>query len=87
MGMRDQSWCAGCGQGIMYSEDINAECGECATITAQSEILWFCNVKIIELREELNKIDINDSTYDYLEGAIEAYEIIIKKFEKGYQNA
>lgn len=98
MGMRDQSWCAGCGQGIMYTDNVNAECGECATITAQSEILWFCNVKLNELKPQLEKLNDdlinngwfgNDETamQDYLEGAIDAYEIIINKFEKGYANA
>jgi Holliday junction resolvase-like predicted endonuclease len=84
MGMRDESWCAACGKGIHYTPDINAECGECATITAQSEILWFIEVRIKELQESLEGLDINDSMNDYIEGAIDAYEIIKHKFERGY---
>lgn len=84
MGMRDESWCAGCGKGIHYTPDQNAECGECATITAQSEILWFIEVRVKELKESLEGLDINDSMNDYIEGAIDAYEIIKAKFERGY---
>ena len=39
----------------------------------------FLKERIAELQEAMADLDINDSMVDYLEGAIDAYEIVLAK--------
>ena len=83
MGMRDESWCNGCGTSVPYSDEDATYCGDCAEEYAKSDILTFAKGRILELtklREEYQ--DNNDySMDDYCAGAIDAYDIIRIKLE------
>lgn len=39
----------------------------------------FLKERIADLKESMEGLDINDSMNDYLEGAIDAYEIVLAK--------
>ena len=84
MGMRDESWCNGCGTSVPYSEDEEAYCGDCAEDYAKADILAFVKGRISELTEARKQYEI-ESDYeldDYTAGAIDAYDIIRMKLEK-----
>jgi hypothetical protein len=42
----------------------------------------FLKERIAELQESMEGLDINDSLNDYLEGAIDAYEIVLSKMSE-----
>lgn len=101
MGLRDQSWCADCGQGIMYTENENAVCGTCATETGMEyveRLIAFIENKHNEHEQALTDIfakvdnqngqfDNDDaSMQDYHEGAVEALGIVLFKAKEMYQN-
>lgn len=88
MGMRDQSWCASCGCGIMYTENEDAMCGDCATEIgtefAETIIRYITNLKN-ELEHRLELADGADSLYPYLEGAVETADTILEKAQDLYR--
>lgn len=81
MGMRDESWCNGCGASVPYSEDDEAYCGDCAEHYAKSDILSFVEGRIAELTEKREQYEIegDHELDDYLAGAIDAYDIVRMK--------
>ena len=84
MGMRDESWCNGCGTSVPYSDKDEAYCGECAEDYANGDILTFVKSRITELMELRNGYEAEGDfeLEDYTAGAIDAYDIIRMKLEK-----
>lgn len=78
MGMRDESWCAGCGGHIEYTEDESAMCGDCG----KNEVLEYIKSHLSDLLEERENVsEFNESSeWDYISGAIESCEHILAKF-------
>lgn len=90
MGMRDESWCSGCGCSIPFVEDENSQCGTCE----RDDAIWFIEgvLRYIEnqkneLEERLTLADGADSIVPYLEGAIEYTDLILLEIKDRYQNA
>lgn len=81
MGMRDESWCAGCGTSIPYTEDKSAECGECA-LSYYNALITYIKQHKEEFEEELsvNSPTFDNPTYHYLEGKIETLDHLLTKF-------
>lgn len=101
MGMRDESWCQFCGQGMHYTEQEDAICGECATEVGTDfaeNLISFIENKYNEHEQALSEIfarvdnregiyDNEDTTMqDYHEGAVEALSIVLHKAKEMYQN-
>jgi len=90
MGMRDESWCAGCGCSITYTDNEDAQCGTCerddAIYFIEGIIRYIENTKN-ELEERLTLADGADSIYPYLEGAVEYVDLILSEVKDRYQNA
>ena len=90
MGMRDESWCAGCGGHIQFTEDEDAMCGACEKDIAidfiEGVIRYVENTKN-ELEERLQFADGADPVYNYLEGAVEYTDLILLEIKDRYQNA
>jgi hypothetical protein len=76
MGMRDQSWCASCGAGMLYTEDENVTCYRCdqeeynKIETKSSKFLEYMKIHLISLKQDLemnpesiNVIDIPGQIY------------------------
>jgi hypothetical protein len=81
MGMRDESWCNGCGTSVTYTEAEQAYCGDCGADNVSQDLLAFVKGRIAELtekREEYQEVD-DAELDDYLAGAIDAYDIIRMK--------
>ena len=59
MGMRDQSWCASCGAGMLYTEDENVTCYRCdqeeynKIETKSSKFLEYMKLHLISLEQDL----------------------------------
>ena len=59
MGMRDQSWCASCGAGMLYTEDENVTCYRCdqeeynKIETKSSKFLEYMKIHLISLEQDL----------------------------------
>lgn len=81
MGMRDESWCNGCGTSVAYSDEDETYCGDCAEEYTKSELLSFVVGRIAELTElrEGYEEEGDHSLSDYSAGAIDAYDIIRMK--------
>jgi len=81
MGMRDESWCNGCGTSLPYSHGDETYCGDCAEDNVTQDLLAFVEGRIKELtllRDEYQ----GEGDYemdDYAAGAIDAYDIIRMK--------
>ena len=58
MGLRDQSWCSSCGQGIMYTEDENATCGECAQDSPNKliNLIEYMKIHLISLEQDSEEL-------------------------------
>lgn len=62
MGMRDESWCNGCGTSVPYTEDDQAYCGECANDYAQQtpqkliKLIEYIKIHLISLEQDLAKL-------------------------------
>jgi hypothetical protein len=88
--MRDESWCAGCGCSITYTEDEYAQCGTCekddAMFFIEGVIRYVENLKN-ELEERLTIADGADSITPYLEGAVEYTDLILLEIKDRYANA
>ena len=90
MGMRDESWCAGCGCSITYTEDEYAQCGTCEkddAINFIESIIRYVENQKNELEHRLTLADGADSIYPYLEGAVETADLILLEIKDRYQNA
>jgi hypothetical protein len=90
MGMRDESWCAGCGCSIPYTEDETTQCGPCEredAIRLVEGMLYYIENLKNELEERLTNADGADSIYPYLEGAVEYTDLILLEMKDRYQNA
>jgi hypothetical protein len=89
MGIKDESWCASCGEGMNYTEDENANCGTCekdyAITLVEGMIRYVENLKN-ELEEKFSVAGGRD-TNDYLEGAVETATEIHAELVDRYQNA
>lgn len=91
MGIKDNSWCGGCGESIPFTADQNAECGKCEKETAvnfiESYIAYMTN-HLAELEEELSQYaDMDTNMVPYLEGAVETTGHLLAKLVDRYQNA
>ena len=62
MGMRDESWCNGCGTSVPYSENEETFCGTCAEDYAQQtpqklvELIEYMKLHLISLEQDSEKI-------------------------------
>jgi len=81
MGMRDESWCNGCGTSVPYDDADETYCGDCSADNVAQDLLAFVEGRIKELtllRDEYQ----GEGDYemdDYTAGAIDAYDIIRMK--------
>jgi hypothetical protein len=81
MGMRDESWCNGCGCSVPYSDEDEVFCGDCTEHYVTQDLLSFVKGRIDELMQKREEYQA-DGDYeldDYLAGAIDAYDIIRHK--------
>ena len=80
MGMRDESWCNGCGTGIVYTPDDEAYCGNCAYEYGRVEdnrlnkVIEYMKLHLISLEqdqeslvEKMDAIDPNSKEFNYLD--------------------
>ena len=74
MGMRDQSWCASCGAGMLYTEDENATCYRCdqeeynKLETRSSKFMEYMKIHLISLEQDAEMLqDKMDSFTDDLD--------------------
>jgi len=84
MGMRDESWCNGCGTSVPYDDADETYCGDCAEDNVTQDLLSFVTGRIealTEMREEAQKAE-DWEIDDYTAGAIDAYDIIRMKLTK-----
>ena len=88
MGMRDQSWCASCGAGMLYTEDENVTCYRCdqeeynKIETKSSKFLEYMKIHRISLIQDMEAIEDHEVTNEgypkeYLQGAIAATEHLL----------
>jgi hypothetical protein len=79
MGMRDQSWCASCGAGMLYTEDENVTCYKCdqeeynKIETKSSKFLEYMKIHLISLNQDLEG-DYNVQSKINIQGQIMATE-------------
>ena len=81
MGMRDESWCNGCGTSVPYSDEDESYCGDCSADNVTQDLKSFIKGRIDDLTQKREEYQ-NDNDYemdDYLAGAIDAYDIIRMK--------
>ena len=82
MGMRDQSWCASCGAGMLYTEDENVTCYRCdqeeynKIETKSSKFLEYMKIHLISLEQDKDETvsTVGDESIDwhFIEGQIVA---------------
>jgi len=79
MGMYDQSWCASCGAGMLYTEDENVTCYRCdqeeynKLETRSSKFIEYMKIHLISLNQDLDKHRPEDTLLvEYIEGQIVA---------------
>lgn len=76
--MRDQSWCASCGAGMLYTEDENATCYKCdqeeynKLETRYSKFMEYAKLHFISLMQDLESLEermekIDPNCKDYAE--------------------
>ena len=79
MGMRDQSWCASCGAGMLYTEDEDVTCYRCdkeeynKLETRSSKFIEYMKLHLISLNQDLEK-DYNVQSKINIQGQIMATE-------------
>ena len=72
MGMRDQSWCASCGAGMLYTEDENATCYRCdqeeynKLETRSSKFMEYMKIHLISLEQDKESIEFTNDEFDNL---------------------
>ena len=77
MGMRDQSWCASCGAGMLYTEDENVTCYRCdqeeynKLETRSSKFIEYMKLHLISLIQDMESHG-NNETKIHLDGQIVA---------------
>jgi len=82
MGMRDQSWCASCGAGMLYTEDENVTCYRCdqeeynKIETKSSKFLEYMKIHLISLNQDLEG-DYNVQSKINIQGKIKATEHLL----------
>jgi len=82
MGMRDQSWCASCGAGMLYTEDENVTCYRCdqeeynKIETKSSKFLEYMKIHLISLNQDLEG-DYNVQSKINIQGQIMATEHLL----------
>ena len=82
MGMRDQSWCASCGAGMLYTEDENATCYRCdqeeynKLETRSSKFMEYMKLHLISLNQDMDK-DLNVESKINIQGQIMATEHLL----------
>ncbi|NDB58648.1 hypothetical protein EB001_09395 [bacterium] len=63
MGMYDQSWCASCGAGMLYTEDENVTCYRCdqeeynKLETRVSKLMEYIKVYVISLEQDSDRLE------------------------------
>jgi hypothetical protein len=73
MGMRDESWCNGCGTGIVYTPDEEAYCGNCAYEYGRAEdnrldrIIEYMKIHLISLQQDADEIQKEMDSYEEME--------------------
>ena len=73
MGMYDESWCAGCGVGIHYTDDENAMCHNCneegyvELETRSSKFMEYMKIHLISLEQDSEKLQKQMSLIDDME--------------------
>ena len=74
MGMRDQSWCASCGAGMLYTEDEDVTCYKCdqeeynKLETRSSKFIEYMKIHLISLEQDAEMLqDKMDSFTDDLD--------------------
>jgi hypothetical protein len=82
MGMRDESWCNGCGCSVPYSDAEEHYCGECAEEYGNMRFENFIDL-IKQFREvkleEIEEVEEFTEIHDVLTGAIETCEYFLMK--------
>ena len=79
MGMRDKSWCASCGAGMLYTEDENVTCYRCdqeeynKLETRSSKFIEYMKLHLISLNQDL-EADYNVQSKINIQGQIMATE-------------
>ena len=78
MGMRDESWCNGCGCSVPYSDEDEIYCGDCSADNVAQDLLSFVKGRIKDLEELRERYQAEDdwSMDDYCAGAMDAYDIV-----------
>ena len=76
MGMRDQSWCASCGAGMLYTEDENVTCYRCdqeeynKIETKSSKFIEYMKIHLISLNQDLDSLDKSNNEILFIQGQI-----------------
>ena len=70
MGMYDESWCAGCGRSITYTEDESAQCGDCVDVDFHefkqgqakkiSSLIEYMKIHLISLQQDYDRFPDGD---------------------------
>jgi hypothetical protein len=89
MGMRDQSWCASCGAGMLYTEDENVTCYRCdqeeynKIETKSSKFLEYMKIHRISLIQDNADLiqDTSAPDWNFLQGQIIATEHLLSVAE------
>ena len=82
MGMRDQSWCASCGAGMLYTEDEDVTCYRCdqeeynKLETRSSKFMEYMKIHLISLNQDL-EADYNVQSKINIQGQIMATEHLL----------
>ena len=82
MGMRDQSWCASCGAGMLYTEDEDVTCYRCdeeeynKLETRSSKFIEYMKLHLISLNQDFEG-DYNIQSKINIQGQIIATEHLL----------
>jgi len=82
MGIRDESWCNGCGASVPYSDAEENYCGDCGKTNGLSDILSYIKSLVDELNHEVyeKNMEFDSDDIDYIEGQVEILKHILAKF-------
>ena len=82
MGMRDESWCNGCGTSVPYSDADETYCGDCAEEYGNERyenLIDMMKQHKEQMEEQLFEVEEFTETHDVLLGGIEALDYILTK--------
>jgi hypothetical protein len=84
MGMRDESWCNGCGTSVPYDDADETYCGDCSADNVTQDLLSFLTGRIADLTAMREDAELSEdwSEENYLAGCIDAYDIVRMKLTK-----